>query len=148
VNAERSALPDEAVEEEREALGSLREAVGAVAGRLGRRLRRFASLGRREARSPAELVRLRYAQLEQRLTAAGRPRPPGVTVREYLAQCAAAMDVPPPVADVAGLYELARYSAHVVEEAQARRFEELAQAVRPEPAARVRPGRRAAGASP
>ena len=126
----RSAV-DVAVEEEREALGSLREAAEAVAGRLGRRLRRFASLGRREARSPAELVRLRYAQLERRLTAAGRPRPLGVTVREYLAQCAAAMEVPPPVADVAGLYELARYSAHALDEAQASRFEELAQAIRP-----------------
>jgi uncharacterized membrane protein YciS (DUF1049 family) len=127
----RRAAVDEAVEEEREALGSLREAAGAFAGRLGQRLRRLASLGRREARSPAELVRLRYAQLEQRLTAAGRPRPPGVTVRDYLAQCAAAMEVPRPVADVAGLYELARYSAHAVDGAQARRFEELAQAIRP-----------------
>jgi hypothetical protein len=127
----RRPAASEAVEEEREALGSLREAAGAAAGRLGRRLRRFASLGRREARSPAELVRLRYAQLEQRLTAAGRPRPLGMTVREYLAQCAAAMEVPPPVADVAGLYELARYSAHAIDQAQARRFAELAQAVRP-----------------
>ena len=126
----RSAV-DEAVEEEREALGSLREATGAAAGRLGRRLRRFASLGRRETRSPGELVRLRYAQLERRLTAAGRPRPLGVTVREYLAACAAAMEAPPPVADVAGLYELARYSAHVVDAAQARRFEVLAQAIMP-----------------
>ena len=122
---------DEAVEEEREALGSLREATGAVVGRLGRRLRGFASLGRAETRSPGELVRLRYAQLEQRLTAAGRPRPLGVTVREYLVACAAAMEAPPPVADVAGLYELARYSAHAVDAAQARRFEELAQAIMP-----------------
>ena len=127
----RRPAADEAVEEEREALGSFREAAEAVAGRLGRRLRRFASLGRREARSPAELVRLRYAQLERRLTAAGRPRPLGVTVRDYLAQCAAAMEVPAPAADVAGLYERARYSAHAVDEAQARRFEELAQAIRP-----------------
>jgi uncharacterized membrane protein len=122
---------DEAVEEEREALGSLREATGAAVGRLGRRLRGFASLGRRETRSPRELVRLRYARLEQRLSAAGRPRPLGVTVREYLVACAAAMEAPPPVADVAGLYELARYSAHAVDAAQARRFEELAQAIMP-----------------
>jgi Domain of unknown function (DUF4129) len=127
----RRSAADEAIEEEREALGSLREAAGAAAVRLGRRLRRFASLGRREARSPAELLRLRYAQLEQRLTAVGRPRPLGVTVREYLTQCAAAMEVPPPAADLAGLYELARYSAHAVDEAQARRFDELAQALRP-----------------
>ena len=52
-------------------------------------------------------------------------------MRDYLAQCAAAMEAPPPVADVAGLYELARYSAHAVDAAQARRFEELAQAIRP-----------------
>ena len=80
----RRSAADDAVEEEREALGSIREATRAVAGRLGRRLRSFAVPGRRETRSPGELVRLRYAQLEQRLAAAGRPRPPGVTVREYL----------------------------------------------------------------
>lgn len=54
-----------------------------------------------------------------------------MTVREYLVTCAAAMQAPPPVADVAGLYELARYSAHAVDAAQARRFEELAQAIMP-----------------
>ncbi len=125
----RRSTAGEAVEEEREALGSLRDAAGAVAARLGRRLRRrLSSLGRREARSPRELVRLRYAQLEQRLAAAGRPRPPGVTVRDYLTACAASMEVPPQVVDVTGLYELARYSAHAVDETQARRFEELAQA--------------------
>ena len=41
------------------------------------------------------------------------------------------MEAPPPAADVAGLYELARYSAHAVDAVQAKRFEELAQAFRP-----------------
>jgi hypothetical protein len=127
----RRSASNEAVGEERESLGSLKEVTTAAAGRLGRRLRGFASLGRRGTRSPGELVRLRYAQLEQRLTAAGKPRPLGVTVREYLAACAAAMESPPPVADVAGWYELARYSAHTVDAAQASRFEELTQAVMP-----------------
>ena len=118
--------------EEREALGSLREAAGAAAAGLGRRLRRrFSGFGRREARSPGELVRLRYAQLERRLAASGTARPPGVTVRDYLSSCAADMEAPPPAADVAGLYELARYSEHAVDAVQAKRFEELAQAFRP-----------------
>jgi hypothetical protein len=124
----RRTAADEAVPEEREALGSLRGAAGAAAAGLGRRLRRrFAGLGRREARSPGERIRLRYARLERRLAAAGQARPPGVTVREYLVSCAATTDAPPLAADLAGLYELARYSAHAVDAAQARRFEELAQ---------------------
>ena len=128
----RKAAPDEAVVEERETLGSLRGAAGAAAAGLGRRLRRrFSGLGRREARSPEELIRLRYAQLERRLEASGRARPPGVTVRDYLVSCVATMEAPPPAADLAGLYELARYSAHTVQADQAKRFEELAQAVRP-----------------
>ena len=93
----RPAASDDAVVEEREALGSLRGAAGAAATGLGRRLRRrFSGLGRREARSPGELVRLRYAQLERRLAASGKARPPGVTVRDHLAACAAAMEAPPP----------------------------------------------------
>ena len=104
---------------------------GIAAAGLGRRLRRrFSGLGRREARSSGELIRLRYAQLERRLEASGRARPPGVTVRDYLVSCTATMEAPPPAADLAGLYELARYSAHTVQADQAKRFEELAQAVR------------------
>ena len=128
----RRAASADAVVEEREALGSLSGAAGAAAAGLGRRLRRrLFGLVRREARSPGELIRLRYAQLERRLVAAGRARPPGVTVRDYLASCAATMEAPPPVTDLAGLYELARYSAQPVDATQAKRFEDLAQALRP-----------------
>ena len=131
------------VVEEREALGSLSSAAGAFAGGLGRRLRRrLSALRRREPPSPAARVRRRYAQLERRLTAAGHARPPGRTVREFLmavaAQEALPASMPPPkaapppvdrAADLAALYELARYSAHTIDGAQARRFDELAQAV-------------------
>jgi len=127
------------VVEEREALRSLSSAAGTFAGGLGRLLRRrLSALRRREPLSPAELVRRRYAQLERRLTAAGHARSPGKTVRDFLMAVAAqealpvSMPPPPPVdlaADLATLYELARYSAHTVDGAQARRFEELAQAV-------------------
>ena len=79
---------------------------------------------------PGSCIRLRYAQLERRLAAAGQARPPGVTVRVYLVSCAATTEAPPLAADLAGLYELARYSAHTVDAAQAKRFEELAQTVR------------------
>jgi hypothetical protein len=128
----RKTTADEAVVEERETLGSLRGAAASAAAGLGRRLRRrFSGLGRREARSPGELIRLRYARLERRLEASGRARLPGVTVRDYLVSCTATMEAPPPAADLAGLYELARYSAHTVQADQAKRFEELAQAVRP-----------------
>jgi hypothetical protein len=145
------------VVEEREELTSLRTAAGQFAGRLGRRLRsRFDGLFRRETLTPAELVRRRYAELERRLSRAGRPRLPGVTVREYLKAGAAVPDVvpgspppdavpgspspdavpaasppdvaPPPraAADLAGIYELARYSARTIDVAQVRRFEALA----------------------
>ncbi len=124
----RRSVSEAAVTEEREALGSLSEAAGAVVGGLGRRLRRRLSrLGRREARSPAELVRLRYAQLEKRLAAGGHVRPPGMTVRDFLASCAASMEAPVAAGDLAGLYELARYSAQAVAADQAERFEELVQ---------------------
>ena len=120
--------------EEREELASLRTAAGRFAGRLGRRLRsRVDGLFRREALTPAERVRRRYAELERRLSRAGRPRQPGVTVREYLAAAAAAAaivgaDAPPDAAPaaIAGIYELARYSAHVVDVSQAERFDSLA----------------------
>ena len=87
----------------REALGSL--------GRGCRRSRRRArapasppplSVGRREARSPTELVRLRYAQLEERLAVGGHVRPPGMTVRDFLTSCAASIEAPVAVGDLAG----------------------------------------------
>ena len=143
----RRASPAEAsVVEEREELSSLRSAAGQFAGRLGRGLRRrVGALFGREPDTPAEKVRRRYAELERRLTKAGRPRPAGVTVREYLAQVAAAPDgaalpvtsagtasaaqqSPPsePAADLAAIYELARYSAHAVDDSQAAHFASVA----------------------
>ncbi len=158
------------VVEEREALASLRSAAGAFAARLGRRLRRRLASRRRGPGTPAELVRRRYADLERRLARAGRPRLPGVTVRDHLAAVAMAVAsavasagtaapgsaqaappqaappqdappqdaqpqdappqaVPPPLAlaaELASVYELARYSAHTVDTTEARRFEALA----------------------
>jgi hypothetical protein len=128
------------VVEEREELASLRSAAGQFAGRLGRRLRsRLQGLRRQGPLTPAELVRRRYAELERRLSRAGRPRAAGVTVREYLATVAApvaatgpAASMPPagPVraADLAGIYEVARYSARAVDISQAQHFEGLARA--------------------
>jgi hypothetical protein len=116
------------VVEEREALGSLRSAAGAFAARLGRRLRRRLASRRHGPRTPAELVRRRYAELEDRLARAGRPRLPGVTVREHLVTAAAP---PSPAVDLADIYELARYSAHAVDATEARRFEALARAFTP-----------------
>ncbi len=137
-------LPRPACVEEREELTSLRSAAGQFAGRLGRRLRsRLGGMLHREPVTPAERVRRRYAELERRLTGAGQPRPIGVTVREYLAsvereagprpdpsaghpQPEPSTCQPLPAADLAGLYELARYSGHFVDTAQAERFEALA----------------------
>ena len=132
------------VVEEREDLASLRAIARRLPGRLGQRLRsRLLGLRRPGPCSPAELVRRSYAELERRLTKAGRPRLPGVTVRAYLAEVAAAgapADAAPrpelpsdqlsdsqqqPAADLADIYELARYSAHAVHVAQAQRFEAL-----------------------
>ena len=160
--------------EERETIVTLRSAAGAAAARAGQRLRRFAA--RRAApRTPAELVRRRYEELEGRLLRAGHARPPGTTVRAFLrsawaggsggagvsgrsggapdtgtgvtpsaaadrgaappARAAAAPDV---AADLAAIYELARYSSHTVDEPAARRFEALAAAFGP--SARAKPG--------
>ncbi len=130
----RRELPAE-VEEEREALTSLRTAAGESAARVGRRLRRrLNALRRHDPLSPADVVRQRYAELERRLSRAGRPRPLGVTVRDHLisvAGTAASEAAPPPsssAANLAGIYELARYSAHTVDAAEVRRFEALARA--------------------
>ena len=169
------------VVEEREAVGSLRSAAGVAAARWRRRLRRrLPRPAPPRAQTPAELVRRRYAELERRLARAGRPRLPGVTVRDHLAAVAAATPATgasdEPVAggavsalpaaggavsalqagarhlrcgrrarrrtphaeralsslaaDLAAIYETARYSAHAVDAAQAGRFEALAQAFR------------------
>ena len=139
--------PSEEVVEERETIVTLRSAAGGAAARAGRRLRRYAT--RRAApRTPAELVRRRYEELEGRLLRAGHPRLPGTTVRAFLraawveepgavppadagatpgaaAGLAAAPDM---AADLAAIYELARYSNHAVDDPIARRFETLATA--------------------
>ena len=135
----REPLAEGAVVEDREALASLSSVAGEFAARLGRRLRRrLLALRRHGPVTPAELVRQRYAELELRLSRAGRPRPPGVTVRDHLAAAVAARPEtappppetaprpPSPAADIAAIYELARYSAHTIDAAQARRFEGLA----------------------
>lgn len=128
---------DALVVEERETLASLSSVAGVFAARFGRRLRRrLLALRRHDPPSPAELVRLRYAELERRHARAGRPRPLGVTVRDHLAALAVRPqgNAPPPetapsvAADLAAVYELARYSAHTIDAAQASRFEALARA--------------------
>jgi hypothetical protein len=57
-----------------------------------------------------------------------------VTVREHLAAVTAPVHETPafgpqPAADLAAIYEVARYSAHAVGAADAQRFEALARAV-------------------
>ena len=142
--------PSEEVVEERETIVTLRSAAGGAAARAGRRLRRFATR-RAVPRTPAELVRRRYEELEGRLLRAGHPRSPGTTVRAFLRavgaekrgaapDAGAASDVAgnrgaasPPhagaaldlAADLAAIYELARYSSHTVDDPAARRFETL-----------------------
>jgi Domain of unknown function (DUF4129) len=121
--------PSDEVVEERETIVTLRSAAGGAAARAGRRLRRFAA--RRAApRTPAELVRRRYEELEGRLLRAGHARSPGTTVRAFLrAVWAGGSDAAPnAAADLAAIYELARYSSHTVDEPDARRFEALAAA--------------------
>jgi hypothetical protein len=77
----RSSRAAALVVEERESLVSFKAALGLAAARLGRWRRR----PRRKPGTPDEVVRMRYADLERRLARAGRPRQPGVTVRDYLA---------------------------------------------------------------
>ena len=108
----------EDVAEEREAVVTLRAAAGIAAARMGRRLRRLMHR-RHSPATPAELVRRRYQELERRLSRAGRPRAPGATVRAFLRSVPGAPDAD----GLAGVYELARYSDHAVDDALARRFE-------------------------
>jgi MFS family permease len=140
------------IQEERETVLTLRAASGDAAARLRRRLARLVPR-RSPPATPAELVRREYEGLERRLTRAGHPRPAAMTVRVYLQslpggpearavpEAALAADVPEAArpsesagergaADLAGLYELARYSAHVVDREAAQRFRDLAQAFR------------------
>jgi hypothetical protein len=120
---------DEGVVEERETVRSVTAATGEVLGGLRRRLRTLLRV-RRKAETPAEAIRIHYERLEERLTRAGSPRAPGVTVRAYLG-VSVSSDQPEAPAELAALYELARYSAREVEETQAREFGDLARACRP-----------------
>ena len=121
---------DEAVVEEREAVRSVSSATGAALGGLGRRLSALVR-GRRRPRTPAEAVRADYARLEHRLARAGSPRAAGTTVRSYLGSGVATDESPGAAAELATLYELARYSTDAVDDAQARRFGDLARSCRP-----------------
>jgi hypothetical protein len=119
--------PSDEVIEERETIVTLRSAAGGAAARAGQRLRRFAA--RRAApRTPAELVRRRYEELEGRLLRSGHARSPGTTVRAFLraVRVGGSSGAPDTAADLAAIYELARYSSHAVDDAVARRFEALA----------------------
>jgi hypothetical protein len=133
----RRRVPGE-VAEEREAIVTLRSAAGGAAARAGRRLRRFA-VRRAAPRTPAELVRRRYEELERRLLRAGHVRSPGTTVRAFLlavwvpgagsgtGKAAGGSGTSGGAAvDLAVIYELARYSDHSVDDPTARRFEALA----------------------
>lgn len=125
----------EAVEEERESVLTWREAAGDAAARLRRRLRRLAPR-RPVPRTPAELVRRRYEELERRLARDGHERPPGTTVRAYLGGVCgtsgegegAAATTSDLAADLAAIYELARYSSHAVDQPTAQHFASLANA--------------------
>jgi hypothetical protein len=133
---------DDAVLEEREAVGSLRSATARSLRGLRRRLLSLPGV-RRKAHTPAELIRLRYERLEGRLAKLGRPRAAGTTVRDHLASCAAGAQSGL-AAELAAAYELARYSDRAVDEALARRFGELAGALRP-PAVESDPAATAGG---
>lgn len=122
----RKGSRDDRVVEERESVRSVTSATADGFGGLRRRLSDLVRR-RRRTRTPAELVRLRYEQLERRLARAGSPRPTGTTVREHLASCGVTRQ-PELATELAGVYELARYSARAVDEAQARRFGEVARA--------------------
>jgi hypothetical protein len=120
--------PPAPIAEERETLTTLTVAAGDLAARLGRRLRRLAPR-RWAARTPAERVRLRYAELEHRLSREGYPRSAGVTVRGYLEHVAGALPATGEAAgDLAAVYDRARYSGRAVPAEEAQRFETLARA--------------------
>ncbi len=113
----RRATPDE-VEEERESVTSLRALVSDGAGRLAARVRRLVTR-KPPARTPAEAVRRRYAELERRLARSGHERTPGTTVRAFLVVVGEAVerlgseqaDVGSAASAIAEIYERARYSA-------------------------------------
>jgi hypothetical protein len=119
---------DEAVVEEREAVRSVSSATGAALGGIRRRLRSLV-YGRRRPKTPAEAIRMEYERLERRLARAGSPRAAGTTVRSYLGSRVVA-ESPGAAAELATLYEQARYSGYAVDDAQASRFGDLARSCR------------------
>ena len=127
----RKASRDEAVVEEREVVRSVSSVTGAALGGIRRRLRSLAH-GRRRPQTPAEGIRMDYERLERRLARTGSPRAAGTTVRSYLGS--RAVESSGAAAELATLYELARYSAYAVDDAQARRFGDLARSCRRGPA--------------
>jgi hypothetical protein len=124
----RDLTAEEAVVEERETVRSVSSATGAALGGLRRRLRSLLH-GLRRPQSPAEAIRIDYQRLEQRLARAGSPRASGVTARAFLGASVAG-ETPGTAAELATLYELARYSAFAVDDTLARRFGDLAQSCR------------------
>ena len=124
----RDPTDDEAVVEERETVRSVSSATGAALGGIRRRLSSLVR-GRRRPHSPAEAIRVDYERLERRLARAGSSRASGTTVRAFLGASIAA-EAPGTAAEMATLYELARYSAYTVDDTQARRFGDLARACR------------------
>jgi len=122
----RRVAPDE-VAEEREAVASLRAVAAAGAGRLAGRLRRL--VRRAPSKTPAELVRRRYAEFERRLGRAGQARAPGTTVRAFLltvaAQLVAGTETDAALT-MATIYERARYSSGGIDVEAAGTFARLA----------------------
>lgn len=117
-----------AVEEERETVLTLREAGAGAAAAVRRRFARLVPR-RKQAATPAELVRREYEGLERRLARAGHPRPSATTVRDHLGDLAGLSTGEEPVAaEIARLYEIARYSTHAIDADTAGRFGDLARA--------------------
>lgn len=74
--------------------------LGRRAADVARRLRRrFRALRHYEPRTPAEIVRCCWAELERRLAQTGHERPLGMTIRKHLTS----MVAPPAVAAPSGL---------------------------------------------
>jgi hypothetical protein len=122
----RRGLPREVVEE-RETIASVRSVMAARAARLGRRLQRLAWRRPPAAATPADAVRRRYAELERQLARAGMERSSGTTVRVFLERTGAARLVQSDEgAELAAIYERARYSRHDVDVLAADRFAVLA----------------------
>jgi hypothetical protein len=70
-----------------------------------------------EPRDPREAVIRNYREMEIALAAHGHPRPPWETSAEYAATAASAVTIAKPAAErLTSLFELARYSPHVIDQ--------------------------------